>query len=164
MQASDRIARAADTISFCRGLQGNALDLTDEVANRIPVILDKSQTPDYTQSFSFSIWIQTKPGARQSTPIMTNKKVYRPGLEVHREYRNICDEAEFYDQSKTPGLILGTTDLGGWYLHLCDSATWYSYNADCRTAAHQRRTMAQHSRKHRPRQQRDVAIFRRTQC
>ncbi len=127
MQASDRIARAADTISFCRGLQGNALDLTDEVANRIPVILDKSQTPDYTQSFSFSIWIQTKPGARQGTPIMTNKKVYRPGLEVHREYRNICDEAEFYDQSKTPGLILGTTDLGGWYLHLCDSATWYSY-------------------------------------
>ena len=127
MQATNRIYRAADTISFCPGLRGNALDLTDEVANRIPVRLDPQQTPDYDKSFALSVWVQTKPGARQGTPIFANKRNYRPNLEVHREYRNICDEDVFPDQSKTPGILLGTTDLGGWYLHVCDSTTWYSY-------------------------------------
>lgn len=127
MQSSNSIARAADTYTVSPGLKGNALDLTDMVANRIPFVLDSASTPDYDKSFAFSIWVQTKPGARQGTPIMTNKKYYRPRLEVHREYRNICDEMEFPDQSKTPGLMLGTTDLGGWYLHLCDTTTWYAY-------------------------------------
>lgn len=127
MQATNRIYRAADTISFCTGLQGTALDLTDEVANRIPVRLSDAMTPDYGKSFTYSVWVQTKPGARQGTPILANKRPYRPQLEVHREWRNICDEEVFPDQTKTPGFIIGTTDLGGWYLHMCDSTTWYAY-------------------------------------
>lgn len=127
MQGSHNIHRAADTISFCPGLSGHALDLTDEVANRIPVRLDAAMTPDYGKSFTYSVWVQTKPGARQGTPILANKRPYRPKLEVHREWRNICDEDVFPDQTKTPGFIIGTTDLGGWYLHMCDSTTWYAY-------------------------------------
>lgn len=127
MQTSHHIHRAADTISFCPGLSGHALDLTDEVANRIPVRLDAAMTPDYGKSFTYSVWVQTKPGARQGTPILANKRPYRPKLEVHREWRNICDEEVFPNQTKTPGFIIGTTDLGGWYLHMCDSTTWYAY-------------------------------------
>lgn len=127
LHASHGTLRAADTISYCPGLRGNALDLTDEVANRIPVTLAKAETPDYTKSFSFSVWVQTKPGARQGTPIIANKKPYRPNFEVHREWRNVGDEDVFPDQSKTPGIVLGTTDLGGWYIHLCDSTIKYSY-------------------------------------
>lgn len=88
------------------GLKGRALDLTDDVEVRIPVFLNKETTPDYGKSFSISVWVKTKPGARQGTAIMGNKK-----------------NADF----TAPGWLLGTNDLGAWYFNVSDGKARYDY-------------------------------------
>ena len=61
---------------YSRGIKGMALDLSDDVVDRVPAVLDSSLTPDYNKDFAFSVWIKTKPGARQGTPIIGNKRNY----------------------------------------------------------------------------------------
>ncbi|MCD7937029.1 MAG: endonuclease/exonuclease/phosphatase family protein [Tannerellaceae bacterium] len=92
---------------FSSGLNGLALDLTEDVEVRIPVWLTSQEIPSYERSFSFVVWIRTKPGARQGTPVMSNRKVNR---------------------TEDPGWVLGTDDRGAWYFQISDGEHAYTYH------------------------------------
>ncbi len=94
--------------SYCAGLEGRALDLTEHVAFRVPLCLEKNVCPAYDSqtSFTLQLWVQTEPGARQGTPIMSNKKS---------------------GDTKSPGWTLGTDDNGAWYWHMSDGQTQFDY-------------------------------------
>lgn len=99
-------AHAGFTATYSPGIRGKALDLTEDVAVRIPYKLTTGQTPDYTQSFSVGVWVKTKPNARQGTVIMSNKKS---------------------DDRSASGWTIGTNDLGAWYFHIGDGKTSFNY-------------------------------------
>ncbi len=99
-------AHAGFTSTYCEGLRGKALDLTSDVAVRIPVIIPANKVPAYNKSFSMGIWVKTKPGARQGTVIMSNKKS---------------------DNLLAAGWLLGTNDLGAWYFNISDGKNRYDY-------------------------------------
>ncbi len=122
------INRDAFMPAYSSGIKGLALDLTDDVPVRIPVWLDKKETPDYSKSFSLGVWVQTKPGARQGTAILGNKKNYCPQLQSHAEARHVQDDYKNVDESLAPGWLLGTTDGGGWFFHACDGKNSYAYS------------------------------------
>lgn len=99
---------AVFTYSYCKGLKGLALDLTDDVAFRRPLRVDKRSELDYSHksSFSVQVWVQTKKGARQGTPIASN-------------VTNISE--------KSAGWCIGTQDNGAWFLSLSDGKNQYIY-------------------------------------
>lgn len=99
-------SHAGFTQTFSKGIRGKALDLTSDVALRIPSILPMNQIPDYAKSFSVSVWVKTKPNARQGTVIMSNKKST--------------------DRSAS-GWTIGTNDLGAWRFHLSDGKNTFDY-------------------------------------
>lgn len=105
------------TPTYSEGLAGNALDLTDEVAFRIPLSLEAADCPSFGEnaSFSLQVWVQTKPGAPQGTPIWTNQatQATEPGQSA--------------GASDTPGWCIGTQENGAWYLRLSDGETNYTY-------------------------------------
>lgn len=114
LQAAAEAARTSpsyflvNTPTYSPGLAGNALDLTDQVAFRIPLTLTKDSTPSFGENTSFTLqaWVCTRPGALQGTPIMTNKATEHPDA---------------------PGWCIGTRDNGAWYLNLSDGKTTYTY-------------------------------------
>ena len=95
------------TSSYCEGLKGKALDLTDEIAYRIPISLTKKDCPSFGEgsSFSLQVWVKTKPGAPLGTPIMTNATSNEP-----------------------TGWCIGTQENGAWYLSLNDGKNCYTYH------------------------------------
>lgn len=99
---------AVFTPSFCRGVKGMALDLTDDIPFRRPLRIEKNARLNYgsQSSFSVQVWVQTKKGARQGTPIMSN----------------VAKELE-----KTAGWCIGTQDNGAWFLSLRDGQNQFSY-------------------------------------
>ena len=94
------------TSSYSEGLKGKALDLTDEVAYRIPLSLTKKDCPSFDDgcSFSLQVWVKTKPNAPLGTPIMTNTTTHDP-----------------------TGWCIGTQENGAWYLSLYDGKNSYTY-------------------------------------
>ena len=112
---------------YSQGIKGLALDLSEDVPIRIPQRLAPEETPDYSKSFSFGVWIQTKPDARQGTAIMGNKKNYPPRLQAHTEIRHVQDDYVYSDESVTPGWLLGSTDEGGWFFQAGDGKYSYAY-------------------------------------
>lgn len=96
------------TPTYTNGLSGHALDLTDDVAFRIPLTLPKDTLLSFGENASFSIqvWVCTPPGAPQGTPVMSNKATDRP------ENRGWC---------------IGTRENGAWFLNLSDGKTTYTY-------------------------------------
>lgn len=96
------------TPTYSAGLEGLALDLTDDVAFRIPLNLTTDERPGYgaDDSFAFEVWVQTKPGAAQGTPILTNQATADPSA---------------------PGWCIGTHENGAWYWHMGDGKTSYDY-------------------------------------
>lgn len=104
------------TSTYSKGLAGNALDLTDEVAFRIPLSLEASDCPAFGEndSFSLQVWVRTKPGAPQGTPILTNQATGTPGA---------------------PGWCIGTQENGAWYLALSDGESTYTYEPTARRQA-----------------------------
>jgi len=94
------------TPTYSRGLKGLALDLTSDVAVRIPVAVDSLKTPSYDRSFSVSLWVRTKPQERQGTPIMGNKK---------------------NNDKTSAGWLIGTNAEGAWYFNISDGKTVYDY-------------------------------------
>lgn len=99
-------AHAGFSSAYSAGIRGMALDLTADVPVRIPVVLAQEETPVYTQSFFAEAWVKTKPGARQGTPIMGNRK---------------CGDTD------KAGWLLGTDDRGAWFFTISDGKTSYSY-------------------------------------
>lgn len=97
-----------NTPTYSRGLAGMALDLTDQVAFRIPLTLAKASTPSFgaNASFTLQVWVCTRPHAPQGTPIMTNQATEHP---------------------ETQGWCIGTRENGAWYFHLSDGQTAYTY-------------------------------------
>lgn len=104
------------TPTYSKGLAGHALDLTDEVAFRIPLSLEASDRPSFDENHSFSVqvWVRTKPGAPQGTPILTNQATGTPGA---------------------PGWCIGTQENGAWYLALSDGESTYTYEPTARRQA-----------------------------
>lgn len=94
------------TSSYSEGLKGKALDLTDEVAYRIPLSLTAKDCPSFDdgRSFSLQVWVKTKPDAPLGTPIMTNATTKEP-----------------------TGWRIGTQENGAWYLSLNDGKNSYTY-------------------------------------
>ena len=94
------------TSSYSEGLKGKALDLTDEVAYRIPLSLTAKDCPSFDdgRSFSLQVWVKTKPDAPLGTPIMTNATTKEP-----------------------TGWCIGTQENGAWYLSLNDGKNSYTY-------------------------------------
>ena len=94
------------TSSYSEGLKGKALDLTDEIAYRIPLSLTAKERPSFAadRSFTLQVWVKTKPGAPLGTPIMTNATTADP-----------------------TGWCIGTQENGAWYLSLNDGKNSYSY-------------------------------------
>lgn len=125
--SKSKISRDCFMPTYCTGVRGKALDLTDDIAVRTPVWVEKEETPDYSKNFSFSVWVQTKPGAYQGTAILGNKKNYCPRLQSHSENRQVTDDQNFVDESKAPGFLLGTTEMGGWYFYISDGKNTYTY-------------------------------------
>lgn len=107
MLQESEYAHIGFTPTYTHGLKGLALDLTDDVGVRIPVILDSLETPDYNKSFSVSLWVKTKPGAVQGTPIMSNKKV---------------------GESNNIGWTIGTNKMGAWSFNISNGKSTYDYN------------------------------------
>lgn len=95
-------------MSYGPGIQGSAMDLTDDIPLRIPEIIEREDCPSYgtDDSFSIQLWIQAKKSAAQGTPIMSNKK--------HNDF-------------KSAGWILGTKENGAWFWQVSDGETQYAY-------------------------------------
>lgn len=114
MQAAAQAARTSpsyflvNTPTYSPGLRGNALDLTEDVAFRIPLTLPKETGFSFgeNQSFSLQVWVRTHSDAPQGTPIMSNKATDRP---------------------ETPGWCIGTQENGAWSMNLSDGKTTYTY-------------------------------------
>lgn len=104
--ATSEYVHTGFTSVYAAGLKGRALDLSGDAPVRIPVVLAKAETPDYRKNFFISVWVKTKPGARQGTPILSNKK------------------STAFDK---PGWILGTGDRGAWFFQISDGKNTYSY-------------------------------------
>lgn len=94
--------------SRCKGIEGLALDLTDDVALRVPKILAESDILNFdtNESFSIQLWIQTKKDAPQGTPIISNKK---------------------WNDPNSIGWTLGTKENGAWYWQISDGQSQYHY-------------------------------------
>jgi exonuclease III len=94
---------------YSAGISGKALDLSGDVPMRTPMVLNDEQRVRYTKDQSFSIvaWVKTKKGARQGTPIWTNKRL------------NARDAV---------GWCLGTQDNGAWYWNMSDGKVAYNYD------------------------------------
>lgn len=99
-------SRLAFVPTYSKGLKGLCLDLTSDVAVRLPIALGASETLPYDKSFAIELWVKTKKNARQGTPIMSNKKVE--------------------DKSKA-GWMLGTNDSGAWFFNISDGKSTYNY-------------------------------------
>lgn len=93
---------------YSEGISGQALDLTENVPFRIPYALEPNECPSYGENSSFSIvvWVKTLKGARQGTPVMTNKKA---------------------GEKDSVGWCIGTQDNGAWYWNISDGKTTYDY-------------------------------------
>jgi len=93
---------------YSEGVSGQALDLTENIPFRIPYVIDPESCPSYDENSSFAIqvWIQTLRGARQGTPVMSNK------------------HAEDLD---SVGWCIGTQQNGAWFWNISDGKTIYSY-------------------------------------
>lgn len=94
------------TPTYSAGIKGKALDLTSDTPLRIPLALDENETLDYSKSFALDLWVKTKTGAPQGTPIASNKK--------NKDH-------------KGAGWILGTARSGAWYFNLSDGENSYDY-------------------------------------
>lgn len=97
-----------NTPTYSPGLSGHALDLTEDVAFRIPLTLPKETNLSFGEnaSFSLQVWVCTHPHAPQGTPIMSNKATDRP---------------------EAPGWCIGTQENGAWFVNLSDGKTTYTY-------------------------------------
>jgi len=91
-----------------KGIKGQAMDLTDDIPLRIPEILAKDVGLQYgaDNSFTIQLWVSTKKGAQQGTPVMSNKKM---------------------DDPQKPGWMLGTKESGAWYWQVSDGKRQYLY-------------------------------------
>lgn len=118
---SEHCQKALVQDTYCTGISGKALDLSSDSPVRRPVMLRPADCPDYSKSFSFSAWIKTKPGARQGTPVMGNKKNFDFLPQTHKEYIHTTDDEILRgDEMKTAGWLVGTTNEGAWYFYIGD--------------------------------------------
>ena len=114
---------------YAKGIKGLSLDMSEDAVTRVPAVVDSALTPDYRKSFAFSVWIKTKPGARQGTPIIGNKRNYDFMPQAHTEFRHVCDDADGtkYNEWAMPGWLAGTTETGAWYFYISDGQKQYIY-------------------------------------
>ena len=100
---------------FSTGVKDLALDLSEDAMHRRPWVLDSisARKIDLNKSFSVQVWVKTKPGARQGTPIMGNKK---------------------HDELTATGWQLSTGGHGAWSLNLSDGENQYIYEPTRRQA------------------------------
>lgn len=104
--AESEFAHVGHTPTYSPGLSGYALDLTDDVGERLPLFLDKSEIPAYNKDFAISIWVKTKINAHQGTPIMSNKK---------------------NGERTSAGWTIGTSTNGAWFFNISDGKNTYNY-------------------------------------
>ncbi|MDO5977408.1 endonuclease/exonuclease/phosphatase family protein [Flavivirga spongiicola] len=99
---------AAQQYNFTKGLSGRALDLSENVALRMPLKLQEAMELEYKekQSFSVQIWVKTLPDAQQGTPIIGNKK------NSDKEHK---------------GWLISSTENGGWIFSISDGKKHYIY-------------------------------------
>lgn len=99
---------AAMQYNFAEGLQGRALDLSENVPLRMPLKLEESHDVKYTeaQSFSVQVWVKTLPEAQQGTPIIGNKKNGR---------------------KESVGWLISSTENGGWSFAISDGKNSHTY-------------------------------------
>lgn len=93
---------------FAPGITGKALDLSADALLRMPVKLDSTQVPvyDVATSFSFQVWVKTKKGAPQGTPIAGNK----PAGDL-----------------SAPGWQLYSQENGAWAFNISDGKRQFNY-------------------------------------
>lgn len=101
---------------FALGIRGKALDLSADALLRMPVKLDSTSWSSYQKesSFSIQIWIRTKKGAPQGTPIAGNKQAGK------------LDSA---------GWQLYSQENGAWALNLSDGKRQYNYRPTAQAQA-----------------------------
>jgi len=94
---------------LAQGIKGMALDLSQDAVLRTPFKLKDYEGPVYDKnsSFSFQIWIKTKPGAVMGTPLTGNK---------------------ISENLDSAGWMLGSDENGSWFLNLSDGKTRFDYN------------------------------------
>ena len=105
---SEVYMRALYQPAYSEGLSGKALDLTENIPFRLPYIPEPAACPSYdeNQSFAIQVWIKTIKGARQGTPVMTNKQAA---------------------DKDSVGWCIGTQENGAWYWNISDGKVTYSY-------------------------------------
>jgi len=94
--------------AYAEGIKGKALDLSSKAPVRSPIVMEKNDQIAYSpkQSFALVVWVKTRPGARQGTPIWTNKQHNTPD---------------------SVGWTLGTQDNGAWLWNMSDGKVSYNY-------------------------------------
>jgi exonuclease III len=100
---------------FAPGLEGRALDLTNDASLRMPILIKESLNLPYGEgdSFGVSFWVKTKKNALQGSLLAGNKKAI--GKEE-------------------VGWMINATLYGGWELYISDGKSEYVYQP---TLAHQ---------------------------
>ncbi|NND09331.1 MAG: hypothetical protein HKN87_23405 [Saprospiraceae bacterium] len=93
---------------FTSGITDYALDLSSDAMLRRPWIVDSLsiQSIDFAQSFSIQLFVKTKPGARQGTPIAGNK---------------------LHDSLTHAGWQILTQTNGAWGINLADGKKQINY-------------------------------------
>lgn len=93
---------------FIKGLLGNALDLSENAALRMPLVVDSLSTPNYDNNVSLTvkIWVKTIEDAKQGTVIIGNK-----------------DEEDF----KSSGWMIFSQPSGSWGVNISDGKNSYTY-------------------------------------
>ncbi|GGZ25002.1 hypothetical protein GCM10007049_16830 [Echinicola pacifica] len=98
----------AYTPRYAAGIEGRALDLSQDAALRMPIKLHDSLPLPYgeKQDFTVSFWVKTKEYAKQGTVLAGNKK------QVGKE---------------EIGWMVMATEAGAWALYISDGKQEYAY-------------------------------------
>lgn len=93
---------------FVQGLQGKALDLSENAVLRMPLAIDTLSAPSYAKenSLTIKVWVKTLLNARQGTVIIGNK-----------------EEGDL----KSAGWMIYSQESGAWAVNLSDGKSAYNY-------------------------------------
>ncbi len=93
---------------FVAGVQGKALDLSENAALRMPLAIDSLSAPSYAKenNLTVKVWVKTLPNAKQGTVIIGNK-----------------EEGDL----KSAGWMIYTQESGAWAVNLSDGKSAYTY-------------------------------------
>jgi endonuclease/exonuclease/phosphatase family metal-dependent hydrolase len=93
---------------FIKGINGYALNLSDDVSFRAPLKINAEEISQYSSdnSFAFQVWVKTKKNAVMGTPIAGNYNL---------------------DDASEGGWLIETHENGAWSLVINDGKTTYEY-------------------------------------